>query len=69
VKKFLIILGVSLVASVELWNLGLAAQIWPAHPLIVTTVFATVIAVAVQLYLSSDANQAKPAKEKSDISR
>jgi hypothetical protein len=58
-KNFLIVLAVSIVASVELWNFGLAAKIWPAHPLIATTVLATVIAMAIQMYLRSDARRAK----------
>jgi hypothetical protein len=58
-KNFLIVLAVSTVASVELWSLGLAAKIWPAHPLLTTTVLASAIAIAVQIYLTSTTNQAK----------
>ncbi len=58
-KNFLIVLVVSIVASIELWSLGLAAKIWPSHPLIATTVLATAIAIAVQMFLSSNARQSK----------
>ncbi len=58
-KNFLIVLAVSIVASIELWNFGLAAKIWPAHPLIATTVLATVIAMAIQMYLTSNSRKAK----------
>ncbi len=58
-KGFLIVLAVSIVASIEVWNLGLASKIWPAHPLIATTVIATAIAMAVQLYLRNDTRRSK----------
>ena len=58
-KSFLIVLAVSIVASIELWNLGLAAKIWPAHPLVATTVLATAIAMAVQIYLSNETRRSK----------
>lgn len=69
VKNFLIVLAVAIVASIEFWNLGLAAKIWPAHPLIATTVLATVIAMAVQLYLPNTAKPAKESKGRSDLPR
>ena len=59
--RFLIVLAVSIVASIELWNFGVAAKIWPAHPLICTTVLAMALAIAVQMALSND-----PRKSKSD---
>jgi hypothetical protein len=58
-KNFLIVSAVALVAAVELWNLGLAAQVWPSHPLIATAMLASAIAIAFQLYLSSDTKGSK----------
>jgi hypothetical protein len=33
----LIVLEVSIVGSVVLWSFGFAQRIWPAHPLLATT--------------------------------
>ena len=54
-RTFLITLIASTVGSVILWELGLAAKIWPAHPLLATVVIATVGACAVQHFLTRDA--------------
>jgi len=58
-KNFLIVLAVSITASVELWNFGVAAKIWPAHPLLATTLLAMALAMAVQIILSSNARKSK----------
>jgi len=36
-RVFLIVLGISLVGSVVLYNFGIAQRIWPAHPALATT--------------------------------
>jgi hypothetical protein len=53
-RIFLITLAVSLGASIGFWNFGLAAKIWPAHPLFATTLLATACAMAVQIILTRD---------------
>ena len=68
-KTFLIVLAVSIVASVELYNFGLAAKIWPAHPVICTTLLAWAIAMAVQFFLRSEARKAKATKDRTNASR
>jgi len=52
VRTFLITLLVSIVASIVLWNLGLAHLIWPGHPYAATVLFATLLAWGVQSYLT-----------------
>jgi uncharacterized membrane protein YdfJ with MMPL/SSD domain len=54
VRTFLITLTASTVASVILWQLGLAAKIWPAHPLLTTVILAALGAAVVQLFLTYD---------------
>ena len=54
VRTFLITLTASTVASVILWQLGLAAKIWPAHPLLTTVILAALGAAVVQLLLTYD---------------
>ena len=68
-KTFLIVLAVSIVASIELYNFGLAAKIWPAHPVICTTLLAWAIAMAVQILLSRGARRAKAAKNRTNAPR
>jgi len=51
VIRFLIVLAVSIAASIVLWNFGIAAKIWPAHPLLCTTLLAMALAIAVQTSL------------------
>jgi hypothetical protein len=63
--RFLIVLAVSIVASIELWNFGVAAKIWPSHPLLCTTVLAMALAIAVQMSLG----KAQKSKSKSDASQ
>jgi len=43
---------VSTVASIVLWNLGLAHRIWPAHPLAATIIFAALCGTVVQMALT-----------------
>ena len=40
--RFLVSLVVSIIVTVLLWNFGLALHFWPAHPLLATTVGATI---------------------------
>ena len=54
VRTFLITLTASTVASVILWQVGLAAKIWPAHPLLTTVILAALGAAVVQLFLTYD---------------
>jgi len=58
VRIFLIVLAVSIVASIVLWNFGVAASIWPAHPLLATTGLAMVIAIIIQMMLTRDKERA-----------
>ena len=51
-RTFLIVLLVSIVASIVLWNLGLAHLIWPGHPYAATVLCATLLAWGVQSYLT-----------------
>jgi predicted tellurium resistance membrane protein TerC len=53
-RIFLIVLAVSIGLSILLWNFGLAQKVWPAHPLLLTTLFAMVCAIAVQTILRRD---------------
>lgn len=63
-RVFLITLVVSFVASIGFWNFGLAAKIWPAHPLLATTLLAMACGIAIQTWLKSDeaARKSKPAR-------
>jgi hypothetical protein len=58
-RIFLLTLGVSIVATIVFWNFGLAARLWPAHPLICATFFAWVCAIIAQSLLTHDAKQEK----------
>ena len=51
-RILLITLLVSTVASVALWNFGLANKIWPAHPILATAAIAAVCGTVVQLVLT-----------------
>jgi hypothetical protein len=53
-RTFLITLVVSIVASIGLWSFGLAARIWPDHPLFATTLIACACGIVVQTWLRSD---------------
>ena len=50
-RIFVITLVASLVPSILFWNFGLAYKVWPAHPLLMTTVVATGCGIAVQILL------------------
>jgi hypothetical protein len=54
-RSFLFTLLASTIASIMLWNFGVAHIIWPAHPLLATTVIAAIFAILVQSLLSKDA--------------
>jgi len=58
-RIFLIVLAVSIALSIALWNFGIAGKIWPAHPLLATTVIAMVCAMVVQTVLRRDEAQQK----------
>ena len=54
-RVFLIVLGVSIVGSVVLWNFGIAQRIWPAHPVLATTIIVGGCAAVMQSILYRDA--------------
>jgi hypothetical protein len=54
-RVFLIVLGVSIVGSVVLYNFGIAQRIWPAHPVLATTIIVGGCAAIMQSILSRDA--------------
>ena len=54
-RIFLIALVTSTVASIALWQLGVAQRIWPAHSFLATIAIAAGCGIAVQLVLSHDA--------------
>jgi hypothetical protein len=54
-RVFLIVLGISLVGSVVLYNFGIAQRIWPAHPALATTLIVGGCAAVMQTLLSRDA--------------
>ncbi len=58
-RIFLITLGVSLVTSIGFWNFGVAARIWPAHPLLATTLLAMACGITAQSLLTHDAERNK----------
>ena len=53
-RVFLIVLGVSIVGSIALYNFGIAQRIWPAHPVLATTLIAGGCAALMQSILSRD---------------
>lgn len=53
-RVFLIVLGVSIVGSVVLWNFGIAQRIWPAHPVLTTTIIVGGCAAVMQSILHRD---------------
>jgi hypothetical protein len=53
-RTFLITLVASVVLSVMPWNFRIAHRIWPAHPLLATTLIAAICASAVQTVLRRD---------------
>ena len=57
-RIFLIVLVASIIASILFWNFGLAAKIWPAHPMFVTILFAGIGAGVLQQILIRDSKHA-----------
>ena len=53
-RVFLIVLGVSIVGSIVLYNFGVAQRIWPTHPVLATTLIAGGCAALMQSILSRD---------------
>jgi hypothetical protein len=53
-RVFLIVLGISIVGSIVLYNFGIAQRIWPAHPVLATTLIAGGCAALMQSILSRD---------------
>ena len=53
-RIFLIVLGISTVGSIVLYNFGIAHRIWPAHPVVATTLIAGGCAGLMQSILSRD---------------
>ncbi len=64
-RVFLIVLGISIVGSVVLWNFGIAQRIWPAHPALATTIVVGGCAALMQLILSRDSASRKVKKANS----
>jgi hypothetical protein len=56
-RIFLITLGVCIITSVGLWNLGLAHRIWPTHPLLCTTLLSMASGMIVDALLRQDAKR------------
>jgi hypothetical protein len=54
-RVFLIVLAVSVVGSIVLYNFGIAQRIWPEHPALATTIVAGGCAAVMQSILSRDA--------------
>lgn len=61
-RIFLMTLLVSLVASVVLWNFRLAHLIWPAHPLLATTLMAMGCGIAVQMAMTRERDNQRARK-------
>jgi len=53
-RTFLIVLGLSIVGSVVLYNFGFAQRIWPAQPVLATTIIVGGCAAIMQSILSRD---------------
>ena len=53
-RVFLIVLGISAIGSIVLYNFGIAHRIWPAHPVLATTLIAGGCAALMQSILSRD---------------
>ena len=58
-RVFLIVLGVSIVGSVVLWNFGIAQRIWLAHQVLATTIIVGGCAAVMQSILYRDATARK----------
>jgi hypothetical protein len=51
---------VSIVGTIVLWQFGLASKIWPAHPMLATTVIIGIIAISVHGILSRESESKRP---------
>jgi len=51
-RTFLVTLAVSIIASIGLWSFGIARLFWPAHPLLATTLGATICGIVAQTLMS-----------------
>jgi hypothetical protein len=51
-RNFLITLVLSIGGTVVLWNFGLARLIWPAHPMLATTLIIGLAAIVLQFLIS-----------------
>ena len=58
-RVLLITFLVSTVATVALWQFGLAYKIWPAHPFLAAVAIAAAGGIAIQLLLSRDSASKK----------
>lgn len=54
-RIFLYEFGVSIVTSILFWNFGLARHIWPAHPILCTTLLAMLCGMVTHYVLKYDA--------------
>ena len=59
-RIFLLDLVVSIMGTIVLWQFGLASKIWPAHPMLATTVIIACVAIAVHAILSRDKANKRP---------
>jgi len=60
-RNFLITLVLSIGGTIVFWNFGLARLIWPAHPMLATTLIIGLAALVLQ-FLLSEKRQPKEAK-------
>ncbi len=63
-RVFLIVLAVSIALSFGLLTFGISQRIWPAHPVLATTLIAGVCAAAVQIILNRDEAEEKKQQQK-----
>jgi len=54
-RTFFFDLLISIIGTIVLWQFGLASRIWPAHPLLATTLIVAACAIATHRILSRDA--------------
>jgi hypothetical protein len=59
-RIFLFDLLISIMGTIVLWQFGLASKIWPAHPMLATTLIVAACAIATHKILSRDAQSKKP---------
>ena len=51
-RNFLITLAVSIGGTIVFWSFGLARFIWPAHPMLATTLIIGLVAIVLPLLLA-----------------